>query len=313
MTGIDLAAVYEYLLDLQARICAALEELDGQARFDLQELEAAGGGSSRPRTLADGLVIEKAAVHATHARGPKLPPAATDRRPELAGRPFEAASLSLIVHPRNPYAPTSHMNLRCFAAGQPTEERIWWIGGGFDLSPCYGFEEDAVHWHRTAERACRPFGPDLYPRFKKACDEYFFLPHRGEMRGIGGIFFDDFDEGGFERCFALLRSVGDHYLPAYLPILARRRDQPWGAREREFQLYRRGRYAEFNLAIDRGTRYGLQSGRRIESVLASLPPLAAWRYHWHPDPGTPEARLAEQFLRPRDWLAEGERPAASAR
>jgi coproporphyrinogen III oxidase len=302
MAEIELTALSGFLTDLQQRICAALEGEDGSARFQGQDLAIPGGGSSRPRALADGKVIEKAAVHFTHALGPQLPPSATARRPELAGRPFEAVSLSLIVHPRNPYAPTSHMNVRCFVARAAQTEPAWWIGGGFDLTPFYGFVEDAIHWHRTAERACRPFGADLYPRFKKACDEYFFLPHRGEPRGIGGIFFDDFAEGGFERCSALLRSVGEHYLPAYVPILARRKDQPYSERERAFQLYRRGRYAEFNLAIDRGTRYGIESGRRIESVLASLPPLAAWRYDWHPDPGSPEVELYEQFLRPRDWL-----------
>ena len=309
MPAIDLPAVHACLADLQDRLCAALEAEDGSARFSREELKTAGGGRSRPRVLADGPAIEKAAVSLTHSVGPHLPPAATERRPELAGLGFEAVALSAIVHPRNPYAPTSHCNLRCFVAGGTTGEPVWWFGGGFDLTPYYGFEADARDWHRAARAACRPFGEDLYPRLKRNCDEYFFLPHRGEARGVGGLFFDDFDEGGFERCFAFARGVGEGYLAAYLPILAERKRHPYGERERDFQLYRRGRYAEFNLVVDRGTRYGLQSGRRIESVLASLPPLAAWRYDWRPEPGSPEARLSEDFLRPRDWLAGDEAPA----
>jgi coproporphyrinogen III oxidase len=232
--------------------------------------------------LEDGPVIEKAAVNFTHARGDRLPSAATERRPELAGAAFQAVSLSLIVHPRNPYAPTSHANLRLFSAEPPSGNAVWWFGGGFDLTPYYGFDEDAVHWHQVARDACRPLGGDAYARLKRACDEYFFLPHRREPRGIGGLFFDDLAEGGYERCFEFVRSVGDHYLGAYRPILARRKETPYGERERDFQLYRRGRYVEFNLVYDRGTRYGLQSGRRIESVLASLPPAVHWRYDWQP-------------------------------
>jgi coproporphyrinogen III oxidase len=299
----DPAAAGAYLQELQDRIASAFEALDGRGRFREERVAGAAGALARPRVLEDGAVIEKAAVHFTHALGPALPPAATERRPALAGRPFEAVSLSLIVHPRNPFVPTTHMNLRAFAAGRPDEERVWWIGGGFDLTPTYGFEEDCVHWHRTARAACAPLGPDAYPRFKKECDAYFFLPHRGEARGIGGLFFDDLDAGGWERSFAFLRSVGDHFLPAWEPIAARRKDTPFGEREREFQLLRRGRYVEFNLVYDRGTRYGLQSGRRVESVLASLPPLVRWRADWRPEPGSPEARLAEYFLKPRDWLA----------
>jgi coproporphyrinogen III oxidase len=298
--GADAAAVREYLLDLQDRICSGLEAEEGAgARFREQRLEAPAGGLSRPRVLEGGSLLEKCAVHFSHTRGKQLPASATERRPELAGRAYEAVSVSLIVHPRNPYVPTSHMNVRLFSAEGPT----WWIGGGFDLTPFYGFEEDAVHWHRTARDACAPLGPDAYPRFKKWCDDYFTLPHRGEPRGIGGIFFDDLAEGGFARCFDFLRSVGDHYLPAYLPIVQRRKGMSWGERERAFQLYRRGRYAEFNLVYDRGTRFGLQSGGRVESILASMPPLAAWRYDWQPEPGTPEARLYSDFLRARDWLA----------
>jgi coproporphyrinogen III oxidase len=301
MSEIDPGSVVTYLQDLQDRICSSLEAEDGQTRFARSQLETPGGTSTRPRVLEDGAVIEKAAVNFSHTRGAQLPPAATDRRPELAGRPFESASVSLIVHPRNPYVPTSHANVRFFSTGGEAAP-VWWFGGGFDLTPYYGFEEDAIHWHRTARDACSSFGRDLYPRLKKECDDYFYLPHREEPRGIGGIFFDDFDAGGFASAFAFMRSVGDHYLKGYMPILARRRDHSWGDRERAFQLYRRGRYVEFNLVIDRGTRYGLQSGRRIESVLASMPPLAAWRYDWTPEPGSPEARLYEVFLRPRDWL-----------
>jgi coproporphyrinogen III oxidase len=299
---VDIAPVRAYLEDLQDRICAALEAQDGGAHFREERFESQTGGLARPRVLEGGAVIEKSAVHFSHTVGKALPAAATERRPELAGRAYEAASVSLIVHPRNPYVPTSHMNVRCFVAHG--DAPVWWFGGGFDLTPYYGFEEDAVHWHRCAREACAPLGPEAYPRFKKWCDEYFHLPHRSEPRGIGGLFFDDLDEAGFERCFAFGRSVGNYYLAAYIPIVQRRKATPYGDREREFQLYRRGRYAEFNLLHDRGTRFGLQSGGRVESILASMPPLAAWRYDWHPEPGTPEARLYSEFLRPRDWLAE---------
>ncbi|HTO52708.1 MAG TPA: oxygen-dependent coproporphyrinogen oxidase [Myxococcota bacterium] len=292
-----------YLSELQDRICAGLEAADGQARFDRRAVEGADGVEARPRVLSDGAVFERAAVMFSHARGSALPPAASARRPELAGKRFETVSVSLIVHPRNPYVPTSHANLRFFRA--ESDPPAWWFGGGFDLTPYYGFEEDCVHWHREARAACTPFGVDLYPRLKKACDEYFFLPHRGEPRGIGGLFFDDFAEGGFEAAFALVRSIGDRYLPAYLPIVERRKHTAFGERERGFQLYRRGRYVEFNLVYDRGTKYGMQSGRRIESVLASMPPLAAWRYDFHADPGSPEERLTTEFLRPREWADEG--------
>ncbi|HTO68486.1 MAG TPA: oxygen-dependent coproporphyrinogen oxidase [Myxococcota bacterium] len=290
-------AVRAYLGGLQDRICAALEAQDG-GRFDARSQEA-DGVLARPRVLSEGAVLERAAVMFSHARGAALPPAATARRPELAGQAFEAISLSLIVHPRNPYVPTSHANLRYFRAGG-----AWWFGGGFDLTPYYPFAEDCVHWHRTARAACTPFGDDLYPRFKKACDEYFFLPHRGEARGVGGLFFDDFAEGGFERSFALVKSIGDHYVPAYVPLVERRKATPHGERERAFQLYRRGRYVEFNLVYDRGTRYGLQSGRRIESVLASMPPLAAWRYDFTAEPGSREEELVRDYLRPREWADE---------
>ena len=296
--------VRDYLRDLQDRICGALEIADGQARFVEDPGQDPETGVSLPRVLSDGPVLERAAVNFTHARGRELPAAATKRRPELAGRAFEAVSLSLIVHPRNPYVPTTHMNLRFFLAGVETASPVWWFGGGFDLTPYYGFEEDAVHWHRTAREACVPFGPDVHPRFKRGCDEYFFLEHRKEPRGIGGLFFDDFAEWDFEQTFALVRSVGDHFLPGYLPIVERRKGIAYGEREREFQLLRRGRYVEFNLIYDRGTLYGLQSGRRIEAVLASLPPRVSWAYDWKPEPGSAEASLYEVFLRPRDWLTE---------
>ncbi len=313
----DLSAVRSYLLDLQDRICTALAAEDG-GRFREDEWTRPEGGGGRSRVLEDGAVFEKAGVGFSHVSGRTLPPSATASRPELAGQPFHALGVSLVIHPRNPYTPTSHMNVRFFCAGSnldtwnlslgpsgaSPEAPIWWFGGGFDLTPYYGFAEDAVHWHRTARAACAPFGADLYPRFKRWCDEYFFLKHRNEPRGIGGIFFDDYNAGGFDRSFAFTRSVGDAFLPAYLPIVQRRRSTPQGARERNFQLFRRGRYVEFNLVWDRGTHFGLQSGGRTESILMSLPPLVSWRYDWKPDPGTPEARLYEEFLPPRDWAGE---------
>jgi coproporphyrinogen III oxidase len=302
----DLFAVREYLMDLQDRICSELERVDGESTFGREELPREGGGISRPRVLAGKGACEKAAVNFTHTTGHRMPPAATERRPDLAGGSYQAVSVSLIVHPLNPYAPTSHANFRFFLAQPPGDAAnaspVWWFGGGFDLTPYYGFVEDAVAWHRSARDACEPFGVDLYARLKQACDEYFYLPHREEPRGIGGLFFDDFSEGGFTHSFDFVRSVGDAYLDAYLPILERRCGHPHGDRERDFQLYRRGRYVEFNLLHDRGTRFGLQAASRVESVLASMPPLAAWRYDWHPDPGSPEEALYCEFLRPRDWL-----------
>jgi coproporphyrinogen III oxidase len=300
----DLSAVRAYLLDLQDRICAAVEAEDG-ARFAEDSWERPEGGGGRSRVLSEGAVFEQAGVGFSHVFGPGLPASATAQRPELAGRSFEALGVSLVFHPRNPYAPTTHMNVRFFLAEKEGAEPVWWFGGGFDLTPYYGFEEDAVHFHRTARAACEPFGPEVYPRYKRWCDEYFFLRHRGEPRGIGGLFFDDLHEWGFDRCFEFQRAVGDHLLPAYLPILRRRKDTPYGERERDFQLYRRGRYVEFNLVWDRGTLFGLQSGGRTESILMSLPPLVRWRYGWTPEPGTPEARLYEEFLRPRDWADGG--------
>ena len=299
----DLNAVQAYLTDLQTRICDALGELDGRPFIeDSWTREAGGGGCSR--VLEDGAVFEKAGVNYSHVHGTELPGSATAHRPELAGRSFHATGVSLVIHPRNPYVPTSHANVRFFIAEKPGEAPVWWFGGGFDLTPYYGFEADAAHWHRTAAAACAPFGEDVYPRYKHWCDEYFYLRHRDEPRGVGGLFFDDLNTGGFDHCFDFMRSVGDHFLPAYRPIVERRMGTEWGEREREFQLYRRGRYVEFNLIYDRGTLFGLQSGGRTESILMSLPPRVSWRYDWHPEPGSEEARLYRDFLRPRDWLAE---------
>ncbi|MBI2778257.1 MAG: oxygen-dependent coproporphyrinogen oxidase [Gammaproteobacteria bacterium] len=300
----NIDAVKTYLLNLQDRICKALEEEDGQERFKEDRWDRAEGGGGISRVLTEGAVFEQAGVNFSHVFGDKLPPSATAHRPELAGRTFQALGVSLVMHPRNPYVPTSHANVRFFIAEKEGAEPVWWFGGGFDLTPYYGFEEDAMHWHSVAREACQPFGEDMYPRYKKWCDDYFFLKHRGEPRGIGGLFFDDLNEGGFARCFGFMTSVGDQYINAYLPIVARRKNTPYGERERDFQLYRRGRYVEFNLVYDRGTLFGLQSGGRTESILMSLPPLVKWRYNWRPEPGTPEARLYEVFLKPRDWLAD---------
>lgn len=303
MSDIDSHAVEHYLLDLQDRICVALTKLDGAAfREDTWTREEGGGG--RSRVLEDGVLFEKAGINFSKVYGANLPASATAHRPELAGREFEAMGVSLVIHPRNPHVPTSHANVRFFIARKPYTDPVWWFGGGFDLTPYYGFEEDAVHWHRTAQAACTPFGDDVYPRYKQWCDDYFVIKHRNEPRGIGGLFFDDLNADGFEHSFAFMRSVGDHYLPAYMPIIERRRHLPYGDRERDFQLYRRGRYVEFNLVYDRGTLFGLQSGGRTESILMSLPPHVTWRYDWHPEPNTPEARLYDVFLKPRDWLAD---------
>ena len=302
--AIDVDEIKDYLLELQDRICSALEEIDGTARFkeDLWQRDAGGGG--RTRVLNGGRVFEQGGVNFSHVFGGEMPAAATAHRPELAGRSFQAMGVSLVVHPLNPYVPTSHMNVRFFIAEKENAEPVWWFGGGFDLTPYYGFEDDAAHWHHTARAACRDFGDDVYPRLKKWCDDYFYLRHRRECRGIGGLFFDDLNEWGFDRCFTFMRSVGDHYLDAYLPIADRRKDAPYGDREIDFQLYRRGRYVEFNLVYDRGTLFGLQSGGRTESILMSLPPRVIWRYNWRPEPGSEEARLYEEFLKPRDWLKD---------
>ncbi len=345
MSAIDIQAVEDYLRGLQNRICAALEDLDGAARFQRDAWARPEGGGGESRVLADGAVFERAGVNFSDVSGPRLPPAATAQRPELGGRGFRAMGVSLVLHPRNPYQPTAHANVRFLVAEAPgaaparkaspgesaasagdavpgspanashsappapTSQRegtvsgpIWWFGGGFDLTPYYGFEEDARHWHTAARDACAPFGAQVYPKLKQWCDDYFFLKHRNEPRGVGGLFFDDWREGGFDQSFALMRSVGDQFLPAYLPIAQRRKDLAYGQRERDWQLYRRGRYVEFNLVWDRGTLFGLQSGGRIESILMSMPPLAAWRYDYRPEPGSAEARLYEEFLIRKDWL-----------
>ncbi|MGD2074548.1 MAG: oxygen-dependent coproporphyrinogen oxidase [Gammaproteobacteria bacterium] len=299
---VDVGAVCDYLTGLQNGICRALEQLDEQNSFREDTWQREGGGGGRSRVLEEGAVFEKAGINFSHVHGAGLPPSATAHRPELAGRSFQALGVSLVIHPRNPYVPTSHANVRFFVAEKEGCEPVWWFGGGFDLTPYYGFEEDAAHWHQTARSACEPFGEDIYPRFKKWCDDYFFIKHREEPRGIGGLFFDDFNELGFERSFALMKSIGDHYVLAYAPIVGRRKAVPFGEREREFQLYRRGRYVEFNLVYDRGTLFGLQTGGRTESILMSLPPVVKWRYDWHPLPGSPEAELYEKFLLPRDWV-----------
>lgn len=304
--AVDVAAVRAYLLGLQDRLTQALETLEAEAAgacFVEDAWERPGGGGGRTRVLQGGAVFEQGGINFSHIHGAHLPAAATARRPELSGRSFQAMGVSLVMHPLNPYVPSSHLNVRFFVAEQPDRTPVWWFGGGFDLTPYYGFAEDAIHWHQVAHAACRPFGAEVYARFKAQCDDYFFLKHRQEPRGIGGLFFDDLDEGGFARCFAMLQSLGDHYLPAYLPIVHRRKGHPWGERERAFQKYRRGRYVEFNLVYDRGTLFGLQSGGRTESILMSLPPEVSWRYDWHPAAGSPEAELYERFLVPRDWLA----------
>jgi coproporphyrinogen III oxidase len=291
----DAQAVHDYLAGLQQRIVSALQDVDGKAFRDDPWSRAEGGGGLT-RVIEEGNVFERGGVNLSRVQGRALPPSASASRPQLAGKAYDAMGVSLVLHPRNPYCPTVHMNVRFFSAGD-----LWWFGGGMDLTPYYGFEEDARHFHATCRQALESSGPDYYPRFKRWCDEYFHLRHRNEPRGIGGIFFDDLADRDFAFSFALVRAVGDRFLDAYLPILERRRQQPYGERERRFQSYRRGRYVEFNLVYDRGTLFGLQSGGRTESILMSMPPRAEWRYDWKPDPGSPEARLYEQFLKPRDW------------
>jgi len=295
------AQVRSAFLALQDQLCAGLEAEDGTAQFREDLWQRPEGGGGRSRVLAEGPVLEKAGVGFSHVSGAQLPPSASAHRPELAGKPWEALGVSIVVHPRNPYAPTSHANIRFFAAGTDSAEPVWWFGGGMDLTPYYGFAEDCVSWHRTARDAVAPFGPELFPRFKRTCDEYFYLKHRAEPRGIGGIFYDDFTSGGFAASFALTQAVGAAYLAAYRPILQRRKGTAYGERERQFQLYRRGRYVEFNLVWDRGTLFGLQSGGRTESILMSLPPLVRWEYDYRPEAGSREDRLGADFLTPRDW------------
>lgn len=300
----DINAVRRYLLQLQDAICQQLETVDGQAQFieDDWVRDGNGGGGGRTRVLTDGAVFEQGGVNFSQVKGDNLPPSATALRPDLAGRSFEALGLSLVIHPHNPYVPTSHANVRFFIAEKQGEAPIWWFGGGYDLTPYYGFEQDVIEWHQTAKNACDPFGEDVYRDYKKWCDDYFYIKHRDEPRGVGGLFFDDLNQGGFEHCFAFLQSIGNSYIDAYLPIVKRRKDTEYGERERDFQLYRRGRYVEFNLVYDRGTLFGLQSGGRTESILMSLPPLVKWRYNWQPEPDSAEDALYQNFLKARDWL-----------
>ncbi len=296
-------SVRDYMTELQSRIVAELERTDGN-RFRSDRWERAVGGGGESRVIEDGTLFERGGVNFSRVRGERLPQSASAARPELAGRSFEAMGVSLVLHPRNPFVPTVHMNVRFLVATKAHSDPVWWFGGGMDLTPYYGFEEDARHFHRVCRDALAPFGQDRHPRYKRWCDEYFFLKHRDEPRGIGGIFFDDLSERGFDFCFDLTRSVGDHFLPAYVPIVERRRSNSYGERERDFQAYRRGRYVEFNLVYDRGTLFGLQSGGRAESILMSLPPLVKWRYDWKPEPSSPEDRLTREFLRPRDWISD---------
>jgi len=291
----------QFLRVLQDRICEAMERVDGQARFVEDAWTRPAGGGGRTRVLRDGAVFEQAGVNFSLVHGDKLPPSATAHRPELAGGSFVATGVSLVLHPHNPYIPTTHANVRYFEASKAGVEPVWWFGGGFDLTPFYPFDEDVRHWHTVARDICAPYGSDVYSRYKKWCDEYFYLKHRGETRGVGGLFYDDLNEGGFESCFAFMQAVGQGFLDAYLPIVERRKDTPYGDREREFQLYRRGRYVEFNLVYDRGTLFGLQSGGRTESILMSLPPRVRFEYAYQPQQGSAEARLAE-YLKPREWV-----------
>jgi len=303
MKTIDKFAVKDFLLGLQDDICEKLSQEDGKASFKEDKWARDEHFGGRTRVIADGAFIEKGGVNFSHVRGEKLPPSATESRPELAGRGFEAMGVSLVIHPHNPYVPTSHANVRFIIVdAKDGEEPAWWFGGGYDLTPYYGFEEDCISWHQTAKAACEPFGENVYPRFKEWCDTYFYLKHRNEARGVGGLFFDDFNELGFAESFALMRSIGSSFTDAYLPIVEKRKNISFGGRERNFQLYRRGRYVEFNLVIDRGTHFGLQSGGRTESILMSLPPLVRWEYDWQPEENSPEMKLTKEFLPPRDWL-----------
>lgn len=298
----DIQLVKQYLLKLQDDICHTLEMADGKGQFKEDNWKREEGGGGRTRVITQGSVIEQGGVNFSHVFGTQLPASATAARPELAGRGFEAMGVSLVIHPNNPYVPTSHANVRFFLAEKEGEDPVWWFGGGFDLTPFYPFVEDVQHWHKVASNACQPFGNDVYPKYKKWCDDYFYLKHRNETRGVGGLFFDDLNELGFERSFEFMQSVGNGYLDAYIPIVERRKDITFGERERQFQLYRRGRYVEFNLVFDRGTLFGLQTGGRTESILMSMPPLARWEYNYQAQSNTPESRLTEEFLRPRDWL-----------
>ena len=298
----DLPAVEQYLKGLQRSICDELSAIDGAASFEMESWDRPEGGGGISRVLAEGDVFEKGGVNFSYVEGGKMPGSATQHRPELAGRSFKAMGVSLVMHPKNPYAPTSHANVRCFVAEKEGEAPVWWMGGGFDLTPYYGREEDVIHWHQTAKNACDPFGDDVHAKYKKWCDDYFYLPHRGEPRGVGGLFYDDLNEWGFEKSFDFMQSVGDSFLKAYVPIVLNNKDRDYGERERQWQLYRRGRYVEFNLVFDRGTLFGLQSNGRTEAILMSLPPLVRWDYGVTPEPGTPEAELLDYYLKPKDWV-----------
>ena len=301
VTHIEIEAVKTFLLDLQDRICTALEAQDGGGQFIEESWLREEGGGGRSRVLEQGVVIEKGGVNFSHVMGEKLPASATAVRPELEGRSFQAMGVSLVIHPRNPYVPTSHANVRMFVAEKEGEEPVWWFGGGYDLTPYYGFNEDCSHWHQTAKHACKPFGNDVYNQYKTWCDDYFYLKHRDEQRGIGGLFFDDLNEWGFDKCFEFLQSIGDSFIEAYRPIVSKRKSLPYNEDQRNFQLYRRGRYVEYNLVYDRGTLFGLQSGGRTESILMSMPPLVKWKYNWKPEAGTQEDLLYTHFLKPKDW------------
>ncbi len=298
----DIEAVKTYLLQLQKNICNALAEEDAGKSFEIDEWQREQGGGGKSCVMAEGHIFESAGINYSHVFGGELPASATAHRPELAGRSFQAMGVSLVIHPKNPYIPTSHANVRFFIAEKEGEAPVWWFGGGFDLTPYYGNEEDVKHWHQVSKDACTPFGDDVFPKYKKWCDEYFYLKHRDEPRGVGGLFFDDLNEWGFERSFAFMQSVGDSYIKAYLPIVQKRKNMQYGERERDFQLYRRGRYVEFNLVYDRGTLFGLQSGGRTESILMSMPPNVRWRYNWQPEAGSAEAELYEKYLKPQDWI-----------
>lgn len=298
----DIQQVKTFLLKLQDHICQQLAAADGKGQFAQDQWVREEGGGGQSRVLTNGAVFEQAGVNFSHVSGAALPASATAHRPELAGRSFQAMGVSLVIHPLNPYVPTSHANVRFFIAEKPGEAPVWWFGGGFDLTPYYGFEEDARHWHQTAQQLCQPFGDDVYPKYKKWCDDYFFIKHRNEARGIGGLFFDDLNTPDFDTCFAFMQAVGNGFTDAYLPVVEKRKSLPWGERERQFQLYRRGRYVEFNLVWDRGTLFGLQTGGRTESILMSMPPLVRWEYGYQPEAGSPEAALYTDFLPVRDWL-----------
>jgi coproporphyrinogen III oxidase len=300
----DIDRVKQYLQELQKTITDELQSIDGVASFESDQWQRDAGGGGCSMVLRDGAVFEQAGVNFSEVHGTNLPASATAHRPELAGREFRAMGVSLVVHPDNPYIPTTHANVRFFVAEKAGEDPIWWFGGGFDLTPYYGFKSDCEHWHRTARLACEPFGEDLYGKYKQWCDDYFYLRHRNEPRGIGGLFFDDLNTPDFEQAFAFMRSVGDHFLPAYTPIVNQHRNDEFGEAEKRFQHYRRGRYVEFNLVYDRGTLFGLQSGGRTESILMSLPPVVNWRYNYQPEPGSREAELTDYYLQPRDWLAQ---------